>query len=69
MSFRKAFYAGVDPTNMLGAFENLGSAMDTIKMKGLDGAKALGTIVAMFDQAGWTVLHQVTPCVKCYKKG
>lgn len=26
--------------------------MDTIKMKGLDGAKALAPFVAMFDQAG-----------------
>lgn len=49
---QKGFYAGVDPTNMLGAFKNLGSAMDTIKMKGLDGAKALAPFVAMFDQAG-----------------
>ena len=48
---QKGFYAGVDPTNMLGAFRNLGSAMDTIKMKGLDGAKALAPFVAMFDQA------------------
>lgn len=49
---QKGFYAGVDPTNMLGAFKNLGSAMDTIKMKGLDGAKKLAPFVAMFDQAG-----------------
>ena len=49
---QKGFYAGVDPTNMLGAFKNLGSAMDTIKMKGLDGAKALAPFVAMFDQTG-----------------
>lgn len=48
---QKGFYAGVDPTNMLGAFRNLGSAMDTIKMKGLDGAKALAPFVAIFDQA------------------
>lgn len=49
---QKGFYAGVDPTNMLGAFKNLGSAMDTIKMKGLEGAKKLAPFVAMFDQAG-----------------
>lgn len=49
---QKGFYAGVDPTNMLGAFKNLGSAMDTIKIKGLEGAKALAPFVAMFDQAG-----------------
>ena len=48
----KGFYAGVDPTNMLGAFKNLGSAMDTIKIKGLEGAKVLAPFVAMFDQAG-----------------
>lgn len=49
---QKGFYAGVDPTNMLGAFKNLGSAMDTIKIKGLEGAKVLAPFVAMFDQAG-----------------
>lgn len=49
---QKGFYAGVDPTNMLGAFKNLGSAMDTIKMKGIDGARAFAPFVAMFDQAG-----------------
>lgn len=49
---QKGFYAGVDPTNMLGAFKNLGSAMDMIKIKGLNGAKVLAPFVAMFDQAG-----------------
>lgn len=49
---QKGFYSGVDPVNMLGAFKNLGSAMDTIKIKGLEGAKALAPFVAMFDQAG-----------------
>ena len=36
---QKGLYAGVDPTNMLGAFKNLGSAMDTIKMKAWTGQK------------------------------
>ncbi|MFZ7130576.1 phage tail tape measure protein [Avibacterium avium] len=49
---QKGFYAGVDPTNMLGAYKNLGSAMDLIKMKGIEGAKAFAPFVAMFDQAG-----------------
>ncbi|OOF87913.1 phage tail tape measure protein [Rodentibacter ratti] len=30
---QKGFYAGVDPTNMLGTFKNLGSAMDLINKK------------------------------------
>lgn len=49
---QKGFYAGVDSTNMLEAFKNLGSAMDIIKIKGLEGTKALAPFVAMFDQAG-----------------
>ncbi|MFA9487461.1 MULTISPECIES: phage tail tape measure protein [unclassified Mannheimia] len=49
---QKGYYAGVDPTNMLGAYKNLGAAMDTVKMKGIEGARAFAPFVAMFDQAG-----------------
>lgn len=49
---QKGFYAGVDPINMLGAYKNLGPAMDIVKMKGIEGAKAFAPLVAMFDQAG-----------------
>lgn len=43
---QKGFYAGVDPTNMLGAYKNLGAAMDTVKMKGIEGARAFAPFVA-----------------------
>lgn len=49
---QKAFYLGVDDNNMLAAFTKLAPAMDTIKQKGLAGAKALAPLVVMADQAG-----------------
>ncbi|OOF45258.1 phage tail tape measure protein [Rodentibacter trehalosifermentans] len=66
---QKGFYAGVDPTNMLGAFKNLGSAMDLIKVKGLEGAKAFAPFVAMFDQAGMDGSSQGNAMRKVLKKG
>lgn len=49
---QKAFYLGVDPTNMLAGFAKLTPAMDTIRMKGIEGAKALAPFLVMMDQAG-----------------
>ncbi|OOF51958.1 phage tail tape measure protein [Rodentibacter genomosp. 1] len=66
---QKGFYAGVDPTNMLGAFKNLGSAMDLIKVKGLEGAKTFAPFVAMFDQAGMDGSSQGNAMRKVLKKG
>jgi TP901 family phage tail tape measure protein len=49
---QKTFMLGVDDNNMLEAFSKLGPAMDTIKQKGLDGAKALAPLLVMADQSG-----------------
>jgi len=49
---QKTFMLGVDDNNMLEAFSKLGPAMDTIKQKGLDGAKALAPLLVMADQQG-----------------
>lgn len=48
---QRAFYLGVDSNNMLNAFSSLTSAMDTIKLKGLEGTKTLMPLVAMLDQS------------------
>lgn len=49
---QRAFYLGVDDNNMLQGFSKLSAAMDTIKMKGLEGAKALAPLLVMADQKG-----------------
>ncbi|MDR6387584.1 phage tail tape measure protein [Paraburkholderia phenoliruptrix] len=49
---QKSFMLGVDDNNMLDAFAKLGPAMDTIKIKGLEGAKALAPLLVMADQSG-----------------
>ncbi|OHX15339.1 phage tail tape measure protein [Chromobacterium amazonense] len=49
---QRGFYAGVDPDNMLEAYKGLGAAMDMMRVKGLEGAKAFAPFVVMMDQAG-----------------
>jgi TP901 family phage tail tape measure protein len=49
---QRTFYLGVDDNNMLMGFAKLSPAMDTIKQKGLEGAKALAPLLVMADQAG-----------------
>lgn len=49
---QRTFYLGVDDNNMLNGFAKLSPAMDTIKQKGLEGAKALAPLLVMADQAG-----------------
>lgn len=49
---QRTFYLGVDDNNMLNGMAKLGPAMDTIKMKGLEGAKALAPLLVMADQSG-----------------
>ncbi|MET0322522.1 MAG: phage tail tape measure protein [Duganella sp.] len=49
---QKGFNLGVDDNNMLQGFVKLGPAMDTIKIAGLEGAKALAPLLVMADQAG-----------------
>ncbi|WP_034911993.1 phage tail tape measure protein [Erwinia sp. 9145] len=48
---QKGFYAGVDPNNMLQGYAKIGSAMDIIKMKGLDAAKTFAPLLVMADQS------------------
>ena len=49
---QRTYYLGVDDSNMLNGFAKLSPAMDTIKQKGLEGAKALAPLLVMADQAG-----------------
>lgn len=49
---QRTFYLGVDDNNMLNGMAKLSPAMDTIKMKGLEGAKALAPLLVMADQSG-----------------
>ncbi|UXY16717.1 phage tail tape measure protein [Chitiniphilus purpureus] len=51
-TIQRAFYLGVDPSNMLEAYKGLGPVMDMIKQKGLAGANAMAPFVVMMDQAG-----------------
>lgn len=49
---QRTYYLGMDDTNMLAGMSKLSPAMDTIKQKGLEGAKALAPLLVMADQAG-----------------
>lgn len=51
-NIQRTFNLGVDPTNMLGAFKGLGTVMDIMHKKGLEGTKALTPFVVMMDQTG-----------------
>ncbi|ERK12466.1 phage tail tape measure protein [Pantoea sp. AS-PWVM4] len=48
---QKGFYAGVDSENMLQGYAKIGSAMDIIKMKGLEAAKTFAPLLVMADQS------------------
>jgi TP901 family phage tail tape measure protein len=48
---QKGFYAGVDSDNMLQGYAKIGSAMDIIKMKGLEAAKTFAPLLVMADQS------------------
>ncbi|SUX30707.1 phage tail tape measure protein [Chromobacterium vaccinii] len=47
---QRTFYVGVDPSNMLNGFAKLSPALEMIKQKGLDGARAMAPLLAMADQ-------------------
>lgn len=49
---QKSYYLGVDDNNMLQGFSKMSAAMDTLKIKGLEGAKAFAPLLVMADQAG-----------------
>lgn len=48
---QKGFYAGVDPGNMLQGYAKISSAMNIIKMQGIDAAKAFAPLLVMADQS------------------
>lgn len=48
---QKSYYLGVDSTNMLSGFSKLSAGMSTIRMQGLEGAKAMAPLLVMADQA------------------
>ncbi|WBV22106.1 phage tail tape measure protein [Pantoea piersonii] len=48
---QKGFYAGVDPGNMLQGFAKISSAMNIIKMQGIDAAKVFAPLLVMADQS------------------
>jgi TP901 family phage tail tape measure protein len=49
---QRTYYLGVDDSNMLAGMAKLSPAMDTIKQKGLEGARVLAPLLVMADQAG-----------------
>ncbi|SUT91546.1 phage tail tape measure protein [Actinobacillus lignieresii] len=49
---QRGFYAGVDSSNMLGAFKNLAPALGLLKVKGKEAMNVLAPLVAQMDQAG-----------------
>lgn len=48
---QRSYYLGVDKTNMLSGFSKLAAGMKTVRMEGLEGAKALAPLLIMADQA------------------
>lgn len=51
-TIQKSYYLGVDSTNMLSGFSKLADGMKTVRMEGLEGAKALAPLLIMADQTG-----------------
>jgi TP901 family phage tail tape measure protein len=49
---QRSYYLGVDDNNMLQGFSKMSAAMDTLRIKGLEGAKAFAPLLIMADQAG-----------------
>lgn len=49
---QRSYYLGVDDNNMLQGFSKMSAAMDTLRIKGLEGAKAFAPLLVMADQAG-----------------
>lgn len=50
-TIQKSYYLGVDSTNMLSGFSKISDGMKTIRMQGLEGAKAMAPLLVMADQA------------------
>lgn len=51
-TIQRAFYLGVDPTNMLQGFTKVSAVMPYLGKKGLEASNMLAPMLVMFDQAG-----------------
>ena len=51
-TIQRAFYLGVDPTNMLQGFTKVGAVMPYLGKKGLEASNMLAPMLVMMDQAG-----------------
>jgi len=51
-SIQRAYYLGVDPTNMLQGFSKIAPAMDILRKQGLEATAAFTPLLVMMDQAG-----------------
>lgn len=49
---QRAYYLGVDPTNMLQGFTKMSAAMPYLGTKGLEASKMLAPLLVMMDQTG-----------------
>lgn len=49
-TIQRAFYLGVDPTNMLNGFSSVGSVMPYLGKKGLEASNMLAPMLVMMDQ-------------------
>ncbi|MGX2975767.1 phage tail tape measure protein [Ursidibacter arcticus] len=68
-TIQRGFYAGVDSTNMLGAFKNLAPALSILKVKGKEAMDVLAPLVAQMDQAGMDGMASGNALRKVFQKG
>lgn len=68
-TIQRGFYAGVDSTNMLGAFKNLAPALSILKVKGKETMDVLAPLVAQMDQAGMDGMASGNALRKVFQKG
>ena len=51
-TIQRAYYLGVDPTNMLQGFTKISAVMPFLGEKGLQASKMLAPLLVMMDQTG-----------------
>lgn len=68
-TIQRGYYAGVDSTNMLGAFKNLAPALSILKVKGKEAMNVLAPLVAQMDQAGMDGQASGNALRKVFQKG
>lgn len=49
-TIQRAFYSGVDPTNMINGFAKISPAMDIVRQSGLEAANTFAPLLIMMDQ-------------------